>query len=120
MAEENDNVRVLSNAEKNSYEGVTIDADSGEAENRDRPYHQESDGERPRYYRVYSGHSPFFRGLSLTSLLFGTDWRTRLVRIAALVGVAAIAVLFISFILPVLVVVAGAAVAFWLIQQLLH
>jgi hypothetical protein len=113
--EEKEPVRVLTKDEKNSYEGVTIDEDGGEASY--SPYQQK---EAPRYYRVYSSHSPFSRGLSYSSLLFGNDWRTRLVRICALVGVGFLLVVFVSFILPVLLGVAGIALASWLILRFLN
>ncbi len=119
MDEEKDNVRVLTRDEKNSYDGLTIDGDGNEAEG-GYGYQQESKEERPRFYRVYSSHSPLSGGLSLASVLFGTDWRTRIIRVAALLGIGVMLVLFISFILPVLLAVAGVAIAFWLIQRLFH
>ena len=118
MEEEKDNVRVLTRDEKNSYDGLTIDADGNEADSR-HDYRQQAD-DQPRYYRVYSSHAPFSRGLGWGSLLFGTDWRTRLIRICALVGVGFLAVLFVSFILPVLLGVAGIALASWLVLRFLN
>ena len=117
MEEEKEPVRVLTRDEKNSYEGVTIDADGNEA---DSSYDYQQDNEQPKYYRVYSSHSPFSRGLSYSSLLFGNDWRTRLVRICALVGVGFLLVVFVSFILPVLLGVAGIALASWFILRFLN
>ena len=114
MEEEKDPVRVLTKDEKNSYEGVTIDEDGGEASY--SPYQQK---EAPRYYRVYSSHSPFSRGLNMSSLIFGNDWRTRIVRIAALIGVTAVLVLFVSFVLPVLLGALGLGLAVWFILRLL-
>ena len=52
-------------------------------------------------------------------MVFGNDWRARLIRIAALIGVAAVLVLFVSFVLPVLLGAAGIALAFWFIMRLL-
>ena len=118
MEEERDPVRVLTRDEKTSYHGVTVDAEGNEADSR-YDYQRQAE-EQPRYYRVYSGNSPFSRGLGYSSLIFGNDWRTRLVRICALVGVGFLLVVFVSFILPVLLGVAGIALAYWFIQRLLR
>ena len=112
--EEKETVRVLTKDEKNSYEGVTIDENGGEASY--SPYQQK---EAHRYYRVYSSHSPFARGLNMSGLIFGNDWRTRIVRIAALIGVTAVLVLFVSFVLPVLLGALGLGLAAWFILRLL-
>lgn len=116
MEEEKEPVRVLTRDEKNSYEGVTIDADGNEA---DSSYDYQQDREQRKYYRVYSSHSPFSRGLSYSSLLFGNDWRTRLVRICALVGIGFLLVVFVSFIMPVLLGMAGIAIAYYFIRKLI-
>ena len=114
MEEEKDAVRVLTKEEKDSYEGITIDEDGNEAD-----YSSYQQKEKPRYYRVYSSQSPFSRGFSMSSLIFGSDWRTRLVRIAALIGVTAVLVLFVSFVLPVLLGALGLGLAVWFILRLL-
>lgn len=116
MEEEKDPVRVLSRDEKNSYNGVTIDADGNESDNT-FAYSQGND-EKPKYYRIYSSQSPFSRGFSYSSLVFGNDWRSRLVRISALVGAGFLLMLFVSFILPVLLGAAGIALASWLVLRL--
>ena len=118
MAEEKENVRVMTRAERNSYEGMTIEAE-GEGSG-DRPYEYQEKREPPRFYRVYSGGSPLASGLSYTSLLFGTDWRTRLVRLAALVGIGFLLVLFVSFILPVLLGAVGIALAYIFLRRILR
>ena len=115
MEEEREPVRVLTRDEKDHYNGLTIDEDGSEAGG---SYQQERE-QAARYYRVYSSRSPFSRGLSWGGMVFGNDWRARLIRIAALIGVAAVLVLFVSFVLPVLLGAAGIALAFWFIMRLL-
>ncbi|SEH25812.1 hypothetical protein [Selenomonas sp. KH1T6] len=116
MEEEKESVRVLTRDEKNSYEGVTIDADGNEADSR---HDYQQDREQPQYYRVYSSHAPFSQGLGWSRIILGNDWRTRIVRIAALIGVATVVVLFVSFVLPVLLGAVGLAIAYYFIKRLL-
>lgn len=110
--EEKDNVRVMSHEERNDYEGVTIDEQSGEPE--DKPQEKEriyfNEGTRPE--DLFS-----FRRVTLKDLLWTQrTWKQRLMLIG---GTVAVVGFLIFFALPALAFLAGAVAIAWFLMQLL-
>ena len=114
MAAENE-VRVLSPEEIHSYDGITIEAGAEGQERREQEdVHRQ---ERPKFYRTYVHYR--HPGFSALARFSQGGWQGWLIKAALLAGSVAIIIFFLGFILPVLVAVAGVAVAAWLIWQLL-
>lgn len=112
--------RVMTRAERNDYNGLTIEADTyGEAERQDFGVDYIRH-DRPRtYYRVCTGGFGWPRESRSAWLRRGNSpgW---LVKAALAVGLAGLAVLFFGFILPVLLVAGGLAVAGMLLWRFFH
>lgn len=113
MGEKQQEARVLSSAELSNYDGVTIEAETGEG---GRHIHAEQ--ERPKYYHTYVHYGS--QGWGIPHWLRRKDWKGWLIRGALLAGSVALGVFLLGVILPVLFTVAGMAIAAWLIWQLIH
>lgn len=110
MAEEKDNVRVMSHEETDDYEGVTIDEGSGQPQDKPRPQQEE-------FFRqqdiddLFSVHRLTWKDL----LWKRRSWKQRL----ALIGGTVVVVGFLVFFaLPALAFFVGAAAIAWLLMQL--
>jgi len=106
-------VRVMTSAEKNFYDGVTIE---GEGDSFRASGGQGYSEEKPRFYRVYS--APSSRKTTFLTLLFGDGTKSRLLRYALLVAGVAMGVAFLSFIFPLLITLVGLALAVWLLRSI--
>ncbi len=99
MEEKDPEVRVMSNSERNDYDGITIDEDTGREEERVR----------------HTDHV-IFRTFSWKDLLLGRmGWTAGIAIILTLLAIAA----FVVFILgPILLVLAGVGIVVWLVMNL--
>ena len=99
MEDKNPQVRVMSNSERNDYDGVTIDENTGaEEEPKQNPYQRIT-----------------FHTLSWKDLLFSNStWLTRIAIVLVLLAVAGI---FVFAVMPVLLVLAGVGIVAWLLMN---
>lgn len=110
--------RVMTRAESSSYNGLTIEADG------EHDYGQEFGGsyirrDRPRNYRVYT-NSFGWPWESRNAWLRRGSWQGWLIKAALAAGLVALVVLFVSIILPALLVAAGLVIAGGLVWRFLR
>ena len=99
MEDKNPQVRVMSNSERNDYDGVTIDENTGA---------EEAPKQDP-YQRIT------FHTLSWKDLLFSNStWLTRIAIVLVLLAVAGI---FVFAVMPVLLVLVGVGIVAWLLMN---
>lgn len=98
---ENDNVRVMSRAEKDNYDGITIEAD-------DNPSYEREHQQEGRAYQ-YGGQRIYVRNISLGQ----TSWLTRIVILLIGIGLC-------IFFLPIALAGITIAIVLWLLGRILH
>lgn len=111
MEEKDENVRVMSNNERNDYDGVTIEESSGQPEeNLKKKVYTWNKSSRGSTKNGFSLHSFGWKDL----LWKNNSWLVRLAVIAAIVAVVS----FLVFaVLPVVLCIAGIGILVWLIMQ---
>lgn len=118
MDEERSKVRVMSEEEKEQYDGVTIIEGTEETEAASTFRHG-TDYRRQRgaAHSSFPGFSVYTSHRGWTDWLWKkSDWTTRL---ALILGVSALLVFLFFIALPVLLVLGGVGVAVWLLSNLL-
>lgn len=98
---EEENVRVLSREEKDSYDGITIEAD-------DNPSYQTEEQGKGRAYQ-YGGQRVYVRHVNIGQ----TSWLTRIVVLLIGLGLCV-------FFLPIALAVISIAVVLWLLGKILR
>lgn len=98
---EEDNVRVMSRAEKDNYDGITIEADDNPS------YERERQQEGGTYQ--YGGQRIYVRNISLGQ----TSWLTRIVILLIGIGLC-------IFFLPIALAVISIAIVLWLLGRIIH
>lgn len=98
---EEDNVRVMSRAEKDHYDGITIEAD-------DNPSYEQEHQQEGRAYQ-YGGQRIYVRNISLGQ----TSWLTRIVILLIGIGLC-------IFFLPIALAVISIAIVLWLLGRIFH
>ena len=99
MDEKNPQVRVMSNSERNDYDGVTIDETTGA---------EEAPKQDP--YQRITFHTLGWKDLFSRN----STWLTRVAVVLVLLAVAGI---FIFAVMPVLLVLAGVGIVAWLLMN---
>ncbi len=97
-----DNVRVMSRAEKDSYDGITIEADENEARK------QEEAAQEGRAYQ-YGGQRVYVRHVNLGQI----GWKAKLLVALTLLGVG-------IFFLPLALAFISIAVVLWLLGKIIR
>ena len=113
MEEKKDeNVRVMSNSERNDYDGVTIEESSGQPEEKlKKKVYTWDKFSRSSRKNGFSLHSFGWKDL----LWKNNSW---LVRLAIVVAIVAVASFLIFAVLPVVLCIAVIGILVWLIMQL--
>lgn len=112
MADES-HIRVMSQNERNDYDGVTIEEQTGEPE--DRPTNQKS-------YNQQSGSNFSHKGFSIQH--FGLKdilWNKQswLMRLAIIAGVITVLSFMVFVALPIIITVVGVLAIIWLVMHFL-
>ena len=103
MEDKEPQVRIMTRAEKNDFDGVTIEEDTGKEEIREKA-------------KKYSGSRILFQTLGWKELLFGkSGWLTRL---AVLLTVLALAGFLLFAVMPIVLILLAVGAAVWLIMNL--
>lgn len=106
MEQDESKVRVMSQRERNDYEGITIEEGG---------YTQEADSRQKRYGRDF-GQGFSIHTFGWKDLLFGQ--KNMLQRALMAAGIAAVLAFLFFVALPVIIVMLGVGVAVWLVLQL--
>lgn len=105
MDEKESRVRIMTNSEKNDFDGITIEEDTGKEESR------YSHGRKK-----YSSGRILFHTMSWKDLFFSkSGWLTRL---AVLLAVLAIAGFFLFAVMPIVLIMLAIGVVVWLLMNL--
>lgn len=96
-----DNVRVMSRAEKDSYDGITIEADENEAR-------KQEEVNQGRAYQ-YGGQRVYVRHVNLGQI----SWKTKLLIALTLLGLG-------IFFLPLALAFISIAVVFWILGKIIR
>lgn len=114
MAENDPKVHVMSQDERNDYDGMTIDETTGQPG--DMPQEQSA----PKFRYQGSGSRTQGSGFSIHTLgwrdlLFGNvSWTTRL---AIVLGIVAVAAFLLFVALPILLTIVGVGAVVWLLMR---